>query len=68
MKSSDVLVYKGQAFSIEWYFDERGHCPAREYYEGLSDERRIKFLRETRQNPAYASFCSVTALIAPFRV
>jgi hypothetical protein len=24
--------------------------------------------KETRQNPAYASFCSVTALIAPFRV
>ena len=44
MKSSDVLVYKGQAFSIEWYFDERGYSPALEYYEGLSDARRIKFL------------------------
>jgi hypothetical protein len=48
MKFSDVLVYKGQAFSIEWYFDERGHCPAREYYEGLSDERRIEFLKLVR--------------------
>ncbi len=48
MKSSDVLVYKGQAFSIEWYFDERGESPAREYYESLSDERRVKFLKLIR--------------------
>jgi hypothetical protein len=48
MKSSEVLVYKGQAFSIEWYFDEQGDCPARLYYEGLSDERRIKFLKLAR--------------------
>ena len=27
MKSSDALVYKGQAFSIEWYFDERVTVP-----------------------------------------
>jgi phage-related protein len=48
MKSSDVLVYKGEAFSIEWYFDERGECPAREYYESLSVERRVKFLKLIR--------------------
>lgn len=44
----DALLYQGQAFSIEWYCNERGDCPAREYYEGLSDDRRIKFLKLIR--------------------
>jgi phage-related protein len=48
MKASEVVVYKGNAFTIEWYFDERGNSDARDYYEELSMERRVKLLKLVR--------------------
>ena len=48
MRLSDTLAYKGSVFSIEWYFDEQGNSPARDYYQSLSNERRIKFLKLVR--------------------
>ena len=48
MRASEVVVYKGSAFTIEWYFDERGNSAAREYYEALSTERRVKLLKLVR--------------------
>ena len=48
MRASEVVVYKGSAFTIKWYFDERGNSAAREYYEALSTERRVKLLKLVR--------------------
>ena len=48
MKASEVVLYKGSAFTIEWYFDERGNSEPLEYYEELSIERRVKLLKLVR--------------------
>jgi len=48
MKVSDAIIYKGSAFTVEWYFDERGRSQAKDYYEALSVERRVKFIKLAR--------------------
>ena len=42
------IVYKGTAFTIEWYADERGHSEALRYYESLPVERRVKLMKLLR--------------------
>ena len=42
------VIFRGRAFTIEWYVDEEGSSPARQYYEGFSIERRVKFMRLIR--------------------
>jgi phage-related protein len=48
MKASEVEIYKGSQFTIEWYFDERGGIPAQQYYQRLPVERRVKFMKLVR--------------------
>ena len=48
MKASEVILYKGSAFTIEWYFDERGESEALSYYESLSIDRRVQLLKLVR--------------------
>jgi hypothetical protein len=42
---NDTIIYKGQAFCIEWYVNERGRSEVREFYEALPIERRVQFLK-----------------------
>lgn len=39
-KNKEIVAYRGQAYTIEWYFDERGRSQALEYFENLSEERQ----------------------------
>lgn len=48
MESSEFVIYDGTAFCIEWFVDERGGSQAREYYEALSLERRVKLMKLVR--------------------
>jgi phage-related protein len=48
MKVTDALLYKGSVSTIEWYFDERGRSQAKDYYEALSIDRRVKFMKLAR--------------------
>ena len=48
MKASEALIYQGDAFPIEWYFDRRGRSPALDYYHSLSLPRRVKALKLIR--------------------
>lgn len=48
MKARDAEIYRGNQFTIEWYFDERGSSPAKDYYESLPIERRVKFIKLAR--------------------
>ena len=48
MKAADVVVYRGTSFAVEWYFDNRGISHAKEYYEKLPLDRRVKFLKLVR--------------------
>ena len=38
------LIYQGQAFRLEWYWDESGHAQALEYFNHLDDVQKAKAL------------------------
>lgn len=44
-KLIEFIAYKGDAFTIEWYFDECDHSEALEYYNQLSAHERIQLLK-----------------------
>ena len=39
-----LLLYKGSLFTIEWFYDERGKSPAREFFLALSDDRKATLI------------------------
>lgn len=39
----NFVVYEGEKFTIEWYMDDRGKSPAKEYFEKLDFDRKKKF-------------------------
>lgn len=41
----EYIAYKGNEFTIEWYFDVNGKSPAFEYYKKLPINERIKALQ-----------------------
>jgi len=48
MKELERVLYAGAAFTVEWYFDERGHSKVRDYYNELPIARRVKLLKLVR--------------------
>lgn len=44
-KLIEFIAYKGDAFTIEWYFDEYAHSEALEYYNQLNAHERIQLLK-----------------------
>lgn len=38
----ELVAYEGKKFTIEWYYDERGHSQALEYAEASDDADRKK--------------------------
>ena len=41
-KQKEYIVFNGSKFTIEWYFDSKGHSSPLEYFESLSDDEQIK--------------------------
>ena len=48
MTDEEAVIYQGSFFTIEWYFDSAGACAAKAYYDGLTVDRRVKFLKLVR--------------------
>jgi Phage derived protein Gp49-like (DUF891) len=48
MKQGDAVVYRGSAFTVEWYVDRRGFSQAKDHYDHLPLERRVKLLKLAR--------------------
>ena len=44
MNKDDCIIYSGDAFTIEWYYDRDGYSQAYEYFLELDKDRRRKFL------------------------
>jgi phage-related protein len=40
----EYVAYRGEAFTIEWYFDAKGESQALLYFEDLSDQQQDKLL------------------------
>ena len=39
----DCVVYKGQCFTVEWFYDSSGYSQAFEYFESTSQSQKRKF-------------------------
>ncbi|MEE8056804.1 MAG: type II toxin-antitoxin system RelE/ParE family toxin [Pseudomonadales bacterium] len=40
----EYIIYKGESFTIEWYFNESGKSEAKAYFDELDEAQQIKFL------------------------
>lgn len=40
----EYVAYKGDKFTIEWYFNEGGRSKAQEYFEELSSKEKMKLV------------------------
>jgi len=41
----EYVAYSGDAFTIEWFFDEKSHSDALEYYNELNSNEKIQLLK-----------------------
>ena len=44
MDEKSCLIYSGQKFVIEWYYDKEGKSVGFDYFMGIEKEQRRKFL------------------------
>ncbi|RHX83206.1 type II toxin-antitoxin system RelE/ParE family toxin [Leptospira stimsonii] len=44
LKNLEYVVYQGQEFLIEWYYDSNNKSPALEYFETLADDDKESLL------------------------
>jgi len=44
-----LILYQGQAFTIEWYYDDKGKSTAREFFLGLNDNRKADLIALARR-------------------
>ena len=44
MDDESCLIYKGQKFTLEWYYDKSGKSVAQEFYLAETEELQSKFL------------------------
>jgi Phage derived protein Gp49-like (DUF891) len=42
--NKEYVIYVGETFQLEWYFDENGNSSAREYFYSLPEKQQLKFL------------------------
>ena len=42
--NKEYIAYQGQAYTIEWYYDNEGNSQALEYYEFLQSQEKKKLL------------------------
>jgi phage-related protein len=60
MKDYEAVAYKGSAFTIEWYFDERGRSDVLSYYEKLPMQRRVKLFKLLRYMAEFGKIFDAT--------
>ena len=44
MDSTSCIIYVGECFTVEWYYEESGYSQAYEYFLTTSDVQKRKFL------------------------
>lgn len=44
MNSDDCIIYRGESFTLVWYYDKAGVSQAYDFFLALDDDRKRKFL------------------------
>lgn len=42
MKKKQFIIYEGPEYTLEWYWNENSKSPAREYFNELDNEQKLK--------------------------
>ncbi len=45
MKDTEFIVYEGEAFTVEWYYDAKGNSQPHEFYDELDEDQKIQLLK-----------------------
>lgn len=55
-KNIEYIAYRGDKFTIEWYFDEKEYNQSQEYYYALDKDERIQLLKLLKRMVMPVSF------------
>lgn len=44
-KKKEFIAYRGDSFTVEWYFNDKGESESLIYYQSLSMDERIQLLK-----------------------
>ncbi len=58
----EYVAYRGEAFTIEWYFDTKGESQALLYFESLSDQQQDKLLYLFKRMGDFGKISDITKL------
>ncbi len=60
MDKQDCVVYVGQFYTIEWYFDCTGYSKAYEYFLNTSDSQKRKFFVLIKKMSEFGKISDIT--------
>jgi len=56
----DCIVYKGQCFTVEWFYDSTGYSQAFEYFESTSQSQKRKFFVLIKRIAEFGKIMDIT--------
>ena len=60
MDKQDCVVYVGERFTIEWYYDEKGYSEAFEYFLHTSNVQKRKFFILVKRMAEFGKISDIT--------
>ena len=60
MDKQDCIVYIGQCFTIEWYYDSTGYSQAFEYFKSTSQAQKRKFFVLVKRIAEFGKIMDIT--------
>ena len=60
MNEKDCIIYVGEKFSIEWYYDKNGKSVAYEYFQKTSEDLQDKFLILVKKMAEFGKILDIT--------
>ena len=60
MDEKDCIIYVGEKFSIEWYYDKNGKSVAYEYFQKTTEDLQDKFLILVKKMAEFGKILDIT--------
>ncbi|MDX9800297.1 MAG: type II toxin-antitoxin system RelE/ParE family toxin [Spirochaetia bacterium] len=60
MDKQDCIVYTGQCFTIEWYYDSTGYSQAFEFFKSTSQAQKRKFFVLVKRIAEFGKIMDIT--------
>ena len=60
VNKNDCIAYKGQYFTVEWFYDSTGYSQAFEYFESTSQSQKRKFFVLIKRIAEFGKIMDIT--------